>query len=92
MDQDASTEWNGARAVLDADAGWPELQIRRAGRTDLPSDRGCVVARYVCLTFPEPDKILLKVGPGDHTVQTWEISKEQLRLLVLDAMPQLLRD
>jgi hypothetical protein len=61
---------------------------RRAG---VPSERGCVVARYVSLTFPEPGKIILKVGPGDHSVQTFEITESQLKCIILDAMPNLLR-
>lgn len=48
-------------------------------------------ARFFRLTFPEPGKILLKIGPGDHTVQVWELSRDQLRGLVLDAIPELLR-
>lgn len=48
-------------------------------------------ARFLRLTFPEPGKILLNIGPGDHTTQAWELSKDQLRGLVLDAMPELLR-
>lgn len=50
-----------------------------------------MIARYVRITFPEPGKILLKVGPGDHTVQVFEINEDQLKNLVLDAMPKLLR-
>jgi hypothetical protein len=43
-------------------------------------------ARYVRLVR-EGETILLKIGPGDHTEQPWIISKDQLRSLVLDAMP-----
>lgn len=60
-------------------------------RPSAPSERGdVVVARYISLTFPEPGKIVLKVGPGDHTVQTFELSREQLRILLLDGLPVLL--
>lgn len=48
-------------------------------------------ARFFRLTFPEQGKIRLKIGPGDHTVQEWELDKDQLRGLVLDAMPELLK-
>jgi hypothetical protein len=47
-------------------------------------------ARYFRLTFPEPGKILLKVGPGDHSVQVFELTKDDLRGIVRDAIPQLL--
>ncbi len=49
------------------------------------------MARYVSLTFPEPGKIILKIGPGDHSVQTFELEESALRMIVLDAMPKLLR-
>lgn len=48
-------------------------------------------ARFFRLVFPEPGKIRLKIGPGDHTLQEWELSKEQLKGLVQDAMPELLK-
>ena len=38
----------------------------------------------------QDDNLLLKIGPGDHTVQVFKITREQLRGLVLDAMPELL--
>ncbi len=47
--------------------------------------------RYFRLTFPEPGKIFLKVGPGDHTQQIFELTRDQLRGLILDALPELLR-
>lgn len=49
-----------------------------------------IVARYVSLTFPEPGKIILKIGPGDHTCQTFELARDHLRGLVLDGLPTLL--
>ena len=58
----------------------------------MPSSGGGVsvtTAHYLRLTI-EPGNILLKVGPGDHTVQVFKITHEQLRGLVLDAMPELL--
>ena len=48
-------------------------------------------ARFFRITFPSPDKILLKIGPGDHTVQTWVLSREDALALVRDCIPQLLR-
>ncbi len=48
-------------------------------------------ARYFRITFPEPGKILLTVGPGDHTTQVFELNKNQLRGLILDALPELLK-
>lgn len=48
-------------------------------------------ARFFRITFPEKGKPVLNVGPGDHTVQRWELDMDQLRGLVLDAMPELLR-
>lgn len=49
------------------------------------------MARYVSLTFPEPGKIILKIGPGDHTCQTFQIEESALKGIVRDAMPKLLR-
>ena len=60
----------------------------------MPSSGGGVsvtTARYLRLAIPEPGNLLLKIGPGDHTVQVFKITREQLRGLVLDAMPELLR-
>lgn len=48
-------------------------------------------ARFFRITVPEPGKYVLNVGPGDHTIQRWELDKDQLRGLVLDALPELLR-
>lgn len=48
-------------------------------------------ARFFRITFPERGKILLKVGPGDHTIQQWELSRDDIRGLVLDCLPELLR-
>jgi hypothetical protein len=49
------------------------------------------IARYVRVTFPEPGKIILRIGPGDHTSDNWEIDREQLRSIILDGMPELLK-
>lgn len=57
----------------------------------LPS-QSVKTARYFRITFPERGKILLKIGPGDHSVQEWELDRDQLRSLVLDAMPELLKE
>ncbi len=43
-------------------------------------------ARYVRLV-KEGETILLRIGPGDHTKQVWTIGKDQLRSLILDAIP-----
>ena len=48
-------------------------------------------ARFFRITFPEKGKPMLNVGPGDHTVQRWQLSMEDLRGLVLDSLPELLR-
>lgn len=48
-------------------------------------------ARFFRITFPERGKPVLNVGPGDHTVQRWHLTMDDLRGLVLDAMPELLR-
>ena len=47
-------------------------------------------ARFFRLTFPEKGKPLLTIGPGDHTSQTWLLNMDEVRMLVLDAMPELL--
>jgi len=48
-------------------------------------------ARFFRITFPEPGKPVLNIGPGDHTVQRWQLSMDDLKGLVLDCMPHLLR-
>lgn len=52
---------------------------------------GPQTARFFRITFPERGKPVLSVGPGDHTVQRWHLTMEDLRGLVLDSMPELLR-
>ena len=47
-------------------------------------------ARYFRISF-EGHKAILRIGPGDHTAQTFELTRDQLKGLVLDAMPELLR-
>jgi hypothetical protein len=47
-------------------------------------------ARFFRITFPEKGKPVLNIGPGDHTVQRWHLSMEDLRGLVKDALPELL--
>jgi hypothetical protein len=48
-------------------------------------------ARFFRITFPERGKPVLNIGPGDHTVQRWELSMDDLKSLVKDALPELLR-
>lgn len=48
-------------------------------------------ARFFRITFPEKGKPVLNIGPGDHTVQRWHLSMEEIRGLVLDCLPELLR-
>jgi len=40
LDSDGLPERDGARPLLNADEGWPELQIKRGRRAGVPSDRG----------------------------------------------------
>ncbi len=47
-------------------------------------------ARFFRLT-ETAGKLMLSIGPGDHTVQRWEISIDELKGLILDGMPILLR-
>ncbi len=47
-------------------------------------------ARYFRLTFID-GKPYLSVGPGDHTVIKYALDWDQVRGLVLDAMPELLK-
>ena len=47
-------------------------------------------ARFFRIVF-HGNQAILKIGPGDHTAQEWELDKDQLRRLVLDALPELLR-
>ena len=48
-------------------------------------------ARFFRITFPERGKPVLNIGPGDHTVQRWQLSMEDLKGLVKDCLPELLR-
>lgn len=91
MDSAAVAERDGTRSLQHADEGGAELPIQAGRRAGVPSERGCVVARYVSLTFPEPGKIILKIGPGDHTCQTFQLEESALKMIVLDALPKLLR-
>lgn len=47
-------------------------------------------ARHFRLTFPD-GKPVLCVGPGDHTAIWYQLEWDQVRGLVLDAMPELLK-
>ena len=47
-------------------------------------------ARSFRVTF-EDGKPFLSVGPGDHTVIRYALTWDQVRGLVLDAMPELLK-
>lgn len=47
-------------------------------------------AKSFRLTF-EDGKPFLCVGPGDHTVIRYALTWDQVRGLVLDAMPELLK-
>ena len=48
-------------------------------------------ARFFRITFPERGKIILRIGPGDHTVQQWELTPDDIKGLVRDCIPELLR-
>ena len=48
-------------------------------------------ARFFRITFPEHGKPTLKIGPGDHTSQTWLLSMDDVKMLVRDCLPELLR-
>ena len=48
-------------------------------------------ARFFRITFPAQGKILLKIGPGDHTIQQWELTPDDIKGLVKDCLPELLR-
>lgn len=48
-------------------------------------------ARYFRLTFPEPGRCILKIGNGDHTCDSWELDRDQLRGFILDGLPVLLK-
>ena len=47
-------------------------------------------ARFFRITFPEKGKPVLNIGSGDHTVQRWHLSMDEIRGLVLDCLPELL--
>jgi len=47
-------------------------------------------ARFFRITFPEKERPMLNIGPGDHTCQRWQLSMDDLRGLVLDCLPELL--
>ena len=48
-------------------------------------------ARFFRITFPEKGKPMISIGPGDHTVQRWVLSMDDLKGLVQDALPELLK-
>jgi hypothetical protein len=48
-------------------------------------------ARFFTITFPERGKPVLSIGPGDHTCQRWHLTMDDLKSLVRDSLPELLR-
>ena len=48
-------------------------------------------AKFFRITFPERGRAVLKIGPGDHTVQQWELTPEDVKSLVRDCIPEVLR-
>lgn len=48
-------------------------------------------ARFFTITFPERGKPVLSIGPGDHSCQRWHLTMDDLKSLVRDAIPELLR-
>ena len=48
-------------------------------------------ARFFRITFPEKGRPVLNIGPGDHTCQRWHLSMDDLKSLVRDSLPELLR-
>lgn len=51
---------------------------------------GPQTARFFRITFPEKGKPVLNIGPGDHSVQRWNLTMEDLKGLVKDVLPELL--
>ena len=47
-------------------------------------------ARFFRISFPEKGKPMLSIGPGDHTVQRWQLSMDEIKGLVKDCLPELL--
>lgn len=75
LDQDASTEWNGARPLQHADESWAKLQAELGWRTELPSTggRSVTVAAVGAVTVVDGE-ITIMLGPGDHSCQRWRLS------------------
>ena len=48
-------------------------------------------ARFFRITFPERGKPVLNIGPGDHTVQRWQLDMDDIKGLVRDCIPELLK-
>jgi hypothetical protein len=48
-------------------------------------------ARFFRITFPQPCKPILNIGPGDHTCQRWHLTMDDLRGLVLDSLPHVIK-
>lgn len=86
MESAASIDRDESRTLLDA------LQVGGGGTACPPYERGSVVktSRFFRITFPERGKPVLNIGPGDHTVDRWNLSMEEIRGLVLDCLPELL--
>jgi hypothetical protein len=64
--------------------------IENSGFPSLQSNE-LKAARFFRITFPESGKPVLNIGPGDHTVQRWNLTMEDLKGLVKDCLPELLR-
>jgi hypothetical protein len=75
LDSNGLLERDGARTLLNADGGWPELQIQRGRRTDLPSSTGrSVTVAAVGAVTQEAGDIVIMLGVGDHSCQRWKLS------------------
>ena len=65
-------------------------QLQSSGYASVQSS-DLKTARFFRITFPEAGKPVLNIGPGDHTVQRWNLTMEELKGLVKDCLPELLR-
>jgi hypothetical protein len=66
-------------------------EYNAAVRRQVDRSSDAKTAEFFRIVFPGHGKIILKVGPGNQTTQEWELNKDQLRCLVLDSLPELLR-
>ena len=86
-------ELSNLQRVLESDHAHGDGAFTRSASDRLRAITGVdnVLLTTSCTHALEMACQLLNIGPGDHTVHRWHLTMENIRDLVLDCMPHLLR-